>query len=86
MPGPRFGYATNGYEASSLFFSLHIFIQVCTYIAKYCHSSWISAGNSHDIDYQIQQYSSCSNDVVEIGTSELDKSAHVHEGRERERE
>ena len=47
-----------------------------TYIAQYCHSSWISAGNNQDIDGQIQQYSSCSNDVVEVGTSEPHKSGH----------
>ena len=56
---------------------------MCAYIAQPFHDSWVSAGNSHDIDSQIQQYSSCSNDVVEIGTSELDKSTCVHGGRER---
>ena len=57
---------------------------MCTYITQPFHDSWVSGGNSTDIDGQIQQYSSSSNDVVEVGTSELDKSEDVREG-ERER-
>jgi len=64
-------------QASKVNNMLHYsFTQLCTYITQPFHDSWVSGGNSADIDGQIQQYSSCSNDVVEVGTSELDKSEY----------
>ena len=58
---------------------------MCTYITQPFHNCWVSGGNSTDIDGQVQQYSSCSNDVVEVGTGELDKSEDVCEGRQKEK-
>ena len=59
------------------------FTQLCTYIAQPFHDCSVSAGYSTDIDGQVQQHSSCSNDVVKVGTGELDKSKDVHEEREK---
>ena len=64
-------------QASKVNNMLHYsFTQLYTYIAQPFNYCSVSGGNSQVIDGQIQQYSSCSNDVIEVGTSELDKSEY----------
>jgi len=45
-----------------------------TYITQYFHNVWISGGNNHDNDSQVQQHSSSSDDIIKFVACKADKS------------
>ena len=70
------GYSCRYIEVIQLQLLTLLFYISETYIAQPFYDSWVSGASNQDIDFHVQQYSSCSNDVVEVGTGELDKSEY----------